>query len=194
MALSKKNIDKYITEHYDDLYTVINGMCFKAHLSDYSNDLFSNTYLYVNQPEFSFKNEKELRTTFINYAKKQLIWNKTQLKREINHPNSFLISMDDIMQYYDKPDENIDLDDKIAEHIDYQSKLAAIHLYKQRVDQEDDIVAKGQSKLWTLYFNEGINVDSALADRLGCSKRTAARIIAKFRQEIRKIYLSGATN
>ena len=177
--LTKTQIDCWFQKNYNELVVIVKGMAAKNGCLKNWPDLFSNTYLY--SLSLTYKSEYDLRRVVINYAKQQLRWSNSSLKKEIKDVRQTFIP-----EEYDQEDKTEDSEDKLREEYEYQLKLQAIIEYKQSIKKPEDKI------LFDIYFS-GCNTRDKLVERFRLQNKkmstsTATRLLKDFRKKITDIY------
>lgn len=178
--LTKNQIDFWFQKNYSELVTIVKGMSAKNGCLNNWADLFSNTYLY--SLTLTYRTELDLRRIVINYAKQQLKWSNSSLKKEIKDIRQTLIP-----EEYDQEDKTGDAEDKLSEEYEYQLQMQAVLEYKQSLTKLEDKI------LFDIYFS-GCNTRDKLVERFASQNKkmstsTATRLLKDFRKNITDIYI-----
>ncbi len=179
----KKTLDKYISEHYDEVRLYTNYILTNYHSYKgikYSmldaDTCINNAYLHVLTIDTEKTDENSVKSYLLNTIKFQIIWD-TSLSHKQDDIKSQEFVANDIAD-----------DDEVARKIEIENRFnnqrAYIEIYR---DQITDTLEKTK---FEAYFDKGFNTARSLAKHFNIPTTSAHYIIKDIKQKIRKIQYS----
>lgn len=169
------NLNDYFTQaKYDWLISVAQNNLAKLNWIQVSDELVSDTYLYLTNQDPSTKTESQLDAIAVRYIQMQVVWSKTELKKKMIKDQTQLENQIII-------DDSKTEDEILEFEMDYQNKLNHIAIYSNQLNLE-------QRLLFDIVFNLGINNSGKLAKHTGLSRTTCYHLIKDLKETIKNAY------
>jgi len=179
----KKTLDKYISEHYDEVRKYTNHFL-KAYnkrknitLSMLNADTcINNAYLHVLTIDTDKIDTNSVKSYLLNTIKYQIIWDTS-----LSHKQDDCLALEFIPK--DEPD-NDDVKHKIGIENKYNDQLAYIEIYR------NSLTCPVEKKVFESYYDKGHRTAKSLGKYFGISNTSAHYLIRGIKLKIREIQYS----
>lgn len=178
MKVTKKDIDSYFNTNYAKLLADATNLIkyTKTQTTDPETYL-SESYFYLMENIDNIPSVDAIGSWAYKFCFSEIKWTNAKVNREnkLNNINN------DFLEWLEDKDESEEIQEKVNEHEDYITKLAAIEIYKKQASKVDQIV-------FEVYFKKNKSTVRSMAKHLNIKNTQSWLLIKKMKSEINIIY------
>jgi hypothetical protein len=190
---NKEKLDSYITRNYDELNEIATNILSRIKQEEYASVLVSEAYsfIYDRLDTLGELTDNRLKSVFINYIQKQVVWNKTSFKKtfinNLNLPVDSIIG-DEQMELF-MANNKIYTDNYSIEndYIEEENRLSE-QKYKQdlinQLNQNYNKLSQPDKILFNLYYKSEYNSAAKIAKYINTSKSSVVGMLKKMKLQI----------
>lgn len=182
--ITKQQLDDYFTLNYKQINNLIINII-NQHKRKYdSSSLLSNGYEYLIQKLNEIPNKEDIQRWLITYAKNNIIWENSQIRKEEKIKNNI-----EINEYYDQIDDTDDLDYKIELEQRYTKQKDILNSYRHEY-----LTDKQKMIVFDVYFTKGQSSSRKMARHFNHRSHKAAWELIKQMKEDINYYIQNIYN
>lgn len=180
MPITKKELDIVFTKNYATILSDAKKAVRLSKVSQEAAEVYvSESYLYVMKKIKQIETEDEIIHWIYKFVLSEIYWKNGTINRS-NKKNNNKYDIGDYQ--YDCDFESLnDFSITIAENEDWDTKMAAIELYRQQIEKVDQIVLE-------VYCEKDKRTVRALAKHLNIKQTQSWHLIKNMKNEINEIY------
>jgi len=178
MKVTKQDIDKYFSANYNQLLNdATNVVKYVKTQTTNPETYLSESYFYLMENIDKIPSADAIGSWVYKFCFSEIKWSNGKVNREnkLNNINN------EFLEWFEDKDESEGIQEKVNEHQDYITKLAAIEIYKSEASKVDKIV-------FEVYFNKNKSTVRLMAKHLNIKNTQSWLLIKKMKADINKIY------